>query len=94
MVRRYLYNGRLIRAQLLDVNLTELNWQFEAFTLNEGNLRAPRRENPSIPPLLAQSKRDMRGSRGRLTFSSFFSSSRKAETPLTIVWKGCGKMGI
>lgn len=59
-----------------------------AFTLNEGNRSAPLRANPSIPPLFAQSTRDTRGSRGRLTFSSFFSSSRKADTPLTIVWKG------
>lgn len=60
----------------------------DTFTLKEGNRNAPRRENPSRPPLFAQSTKDIRGSRGRLTFSSFFSSSRKAETPLTIVWKG------
>lgn len=63
-------------------------------TLKEGSRSAPRRENPSMPPLLAQSTRDMSGSRGRLTFSSFFSSSRKADTPLTIVWKGCRKTFI
>lgn len=63
----------------------------EAFTLKEGKRNAPLREKPSIPPLFAQSTRDVRGSRGRLTFSSFFSSSRKAETPLTIVWNGWRK---
>lgn len=62
--------------------------QCGAFTLKEGNRSAPLRENPSTPPLFAQSTRDMRGSRGRLTFSSFFSSSRKADTPRAIVWKG------
>ncbi|TNN70049.1 hypothetical protein EYF80_019725 [Liparis tanakae] len=41
----------------------------------EGSRSAPRRDKPSTPPLFAQSTRDVRGSRGRLTFSSFFSSS-------------------
>lgn len=74
------------------VNLQMCRWRCgrgPEITLNEGNRSAPRSEKPSIPPLFAQSKSDMRGSRGRLTFSSFFSSSRKADTPRTIVWKGC-----